>query len=152
MQVTELIGQHLTPKMGERAGQCCICGRNDEQGHSKKSIISSSFTDWRTLRYDTDVVCHYCAACLSNTAFSGKALRSYSVIATAPKLIEGYVWHVEDAMKIDGLDAKWGVDAAALMAKLQALTKADLVIMHSWLNYYWYGKLKKRPSIEEYLT
>jgi CRISPR type IV-associated protein Csf1 len=86
MTVTELIGKHLDRTDGTHSCRCSICGIQDEKGHLKKSIISSSFMDWEKLKYDTDGLCRNCVACLSNTGFQGKALRSYSVICTDSEL------------------------------------------------------------------
>jgi hypothetical protein len=70
----------------------------------------------------------------------------------SPRLIDGYMLHIQDAMNIDRLDQKWSVDASALIPKLESLCRAELVIMHEWMNYYWSGRLKTRPTMEEYLS
>ncbi len=84
MKVTEMIGKHLQTIDGEIDGVCVFCGAG--KGTAKKKVISSSFMDWAHLRHDGNIVCPNCAACLSNTGFSGKALRSYSVICTDDNL------------------------------------------------------------------
>lgn len=38
-----------------------------------------------------------------------------------------------------------------MIAKISSIGKAELVILHDWMNYYWYGKLKERPPMREYL-
>lgn len=86
MNVTSMIGKHLDLTEGTHSCRCSICGSQDVKGHLRKNIISSSFMDWDKLKYDTDGLCRNCVACLSNTGFQGKALRSYSVICTSTAL------------------------------------------------------------------
>lgn len=69
----------------------------------------------------------------------------------SPRMIQGWVGHVHDACYIDNLHLKYSVDPQVLLEKLGKLSDSDLVIIHDWMNYYWYGKLKNRPPIEEYL-
>jgi hypothetical protein len=44
---------------------------------------------------------------------------------------------VADAIKADGLDAKWGVDGAWLVAKLQALDYAARIALIDAVEQYW---------------
>jgi DNA-binding transcriptional MocR family regulator len=69
----------------------------------------------------------------------------------SPRMIEGYVYHLEDALKLDALKAKYGIEDS-FMEKVRSLPKHDLVILHEWANYFWYGKWKKRPTIAEYIS
>lgn len=70
----------------------------------------------------------------------------------SPRLITGYIVHVEDAISIDHLNKKRNIDGAALLEKLRGMSKSELVILHEWLNYYWYGKLRTRPSLSDYIS
>ena len=69
----------------------------------------------------------------------------------SPRMIEGYVYHLEDALSLDGLKAKHGIEDS-FMEKVRSLPKHDLVILHEWANYFWYGRWKKRPTIAEYIA
>lgn len=69
----------------------------------------------------------------------------------SPRMISGYISHIEDAMLIDRVHEKYGVDSELMIAKISSIGKAELVILHDWMNYYWYGKLKERPPMREYL-
>lgn len=69
----------------------------------------------------------------------------------SPRMIEGYVYHLEDALKLDGLKAKYGIEDS-FMEKVKSLPKHDLVILHEWANYFWYGRWKIRPTIAEYIS
>jgi hypothetical protein len=86
MRVTHFIAQHLLQSQGTDHGSCCLCAATAENMKLKKDVISSSFTDWGKIRYNTKHICPACADCLSNTALGGKALRSYSVIVTPEAL------------------------------------------------------------------
>ncbi len=70
----------------------------------------------------------------------------------SPNLIGGYVSHIEDSMQIDRLHEKYAVDPHELLLKLQALPISDIIVLHDWMNYYWYGKHKKKPSMTEYIS
>jgi hypothetical protein len=67
------------------------------------------------------------------------------------QLIAGYPAHLEDAITIDGLDTKWGVDSKAFMAKINGLEKHELMMLHEWSHWFWYGKWHKQPDLEEYV-
>lgn len=82
MKTSEFIAKHLAKTPGTDAGTCVICGSETTEGTKRQKIISSSFTDWAQLKHNGTVVCPNCAACVSNSGFAGKALRSYSVIVT----------------------------------------------------------------------
>lgn len=84
--VSYFIAKHLAKEPGSVSGTCVLCGTQTETGNRKQDIISSSFTDHAMRKYDGAVVCPDCAACLSKTAFEGKALRSYSVIITETEI------------------------------------------------------------------
>ncbi len=72
-------------------------------------------------------------------------------VAFSPALITGFPGHVDDAMTLDRLDQKWGVDRATLTGKLFAMPISTMIVLEEWLNYFWYGRHRQRPSIEEYL-
>ena len=44
---------------------------------------------------------------------------------------------VADAMRLDGVADKWGVDEAILNAKLEALTILESVVIELWAARYW---------------
>ena len=73
-------------------------------------------------------------------------------VAFSSSLITGFPGHIYDAMSLDRLDRKWGVDRDALMKKLNDLPLSTMIVLEEWLNYYWYGRLGERPPIEKYLT
>lgn len=48
------------------------------------------------------------------------------------------VWaNVEDANRLDGLGEKWGIDAAALVSKLQGLSRAELLAVEEAIARFW---------------
>ena len=69
----------------------------------------------------------------------------------SPQLIAGYQAHLEDAIALDGVDVKWGVDAKTLLAKIEEMPKHELMMLHEWGWWFWYGKWKVQPLFREYV-
>lgn len=60
------------------------------------------------------------------------------VLHDAPESIPTMLWAgVDDAIRLDGLDAKWGVDGAALVAKLRALTPTQASAVVDAVERWW---------------
>lgn len=68
------------------------------------------------------------------------------------QLIAGYLAHLEDAIAIDGLDTKWDVDAKTFLGKIKAMPKHELMMLHEWSHWFWYGKWKEQPDFNEYVS
>jgi len=79
-------------------------------------------------------------------------LDAENAVSFSPALIGGFPGHIYDAMNLDGLDRKWGVDRGALMEKLNAMPFSTMIVLEEWLNYYWYGKMPERPPYDNYLV
>lgn len=60
-----------------------------------------------------------------------------TVFTPARTGLPGLAYNVEDAIKLDNLDRKWGVDGAALVAKLRACTRAELACLVEDVERYW---------------
>lgn len=59
-------------------------------------------------------------------------------VATAPMLWAA----VEDGIRMDGLDAKWGIDGPALVEKLKGLTDTQAMAIVDAGERFWYGDQK----------
>jgi len=61
--------------------------------------------------------------------------------------------NVYDAMKLDGLDKKWGVNRARLNNELESLTIFERACIEIWANGFWYGGPgSEGRDIEEYVA
>lgn len=69
----------------------------------------------------------------------------------SPQLIAGYQAHLEDAIESDGLDKKWGVDAGTLLAKIEEMPIHELMMLHEWAWWFWYGKWRRQPEFDKYV-
>lgn len=60
------------------------------------------------------------------------------VLHDAPESIPTMLWAgVDDAIRLDGLDATWGVDGAAVVAKLRALTPTQATAVVDAVERWW---------------
>lgn len=100
MHPSEIIAKNVHLINGKETGKCSICGRFSDYAFLKSESISSSFNDYQYFKYNTDFICEYCNACLSNTGFDGKALRNYSIIANESKYIilnkPAIIYHIDN--------------------------------------------------------
>ncbi len=69
----------------------------------------------------------------------------------SPQMIAGYQGHLENAIARYGLDKKWGVDAETLLAKIDEMAGHELMMLHEWGWWFWYGKWKQQPLFREYV-
>lgn len=67
-------------------------------------------------------------------------------------LIQGYKYHLADAIRHGELDKKWGVDAAAFLAKVDKMAQHELMMIHEWSYYYWQGKWLSQPPVDDYVS
>jgi hypothetical protein len=58
---------------------------------------------------------------------------------------------VADAIALDGLDQKWGIDGPRMMSRLKRLAPIMLASLEIWANGYWYTK-PEPPDLAEYVA
>lgn len=56
----------------------------------------------------------------------------------------------EDGCAFDGLDAKWNLDKAGVLAKLDTLGMAEYIVLVKWCHDFWEENHWERPSPEDY--
>lgn len=62
------------------------------------------------------------------------------------------VGHVEDAMSLDALDSKWGVQAGDFLARLRSLTSFHAATLELWATAFWHTDYDAPGSMERYIA
>jgi hypothetical protein len=55
---------------------------------------------------------------------------------------------VADAIALDSIDRKWGIDADQLIAKIAKLTTFQSACLEIWANGFWYAKDSQKKTLD----
>lgn len=88
MKKYRLISNHLIKKeIQERQEKtCCFCGKKSKKYEKLKKIIGANFNNHDMIVGCSDCICQDCISLLDSKSFNGKAIRSYSLLATSQYL------------------------------------------------------------------